>query len=122
MPARRMRRPATLILLAALLCAQAPAVRASPRAAGNAQLRRANSSRHASYRLSRADEAFLEDLSRRAFQYFVDHADARTGLVLDRARATGEAPPPGHPSHNIASSAATGFGLTALCIGASRGW
>ena len=117
-----MRRPATLILLAALLCAQAPAVRASPRAASDARPHRANSSRRASYRLSREDEAFLEDLSRRAFQYFVDHADARTGLVLDRARATGEAPPPGHPSHNIASSAATGFGLTALCVGAARGW
>jgi hypothetical protein len=78
-------------------------------------------SRHP-YKLTREDEALIEDLSRRAFQYFVDHADARTGLVLDRARTTGEAPPEGHPSHRIASSAATGFGLTALCIGSERGW
>jgi hypothetical protein len=76
----------------------------------------------ASYTLTRDDRDLLEDLSRRAFQYFLDHADARTGLVLDRARATGEAPPEGHPSHRIASSAATGFGLTALCVGAERGW
>ena len=75
-----------------------------------------------SYVLTRDDEVFLEDLSHRAFQYFLEHADARTGLVLDRALASGEAHPPGHPSHNITSSAATGFGLTALCIGVERGW
>jgi hypothetical protein len=74
------------------------------------------------YALTRDDEAFLEDLSRRAFRYFLDHADARTGLVLDRARTSGEAPPEGHPSRRVASSAATGFGLTALCVGAERGW
>lgn len=73
-------------------------------------------------RISAEDEAFLEDLSRRAFLYFKEHADARTGLVLDRARASGEAHPASHHSHNITSSAATGFGLTALCIGAERGW
>ena len=73
-------------------------------------------------RLSAEDEAFLEDLSRRAFLYFKEHADPSTGLVLDRARASGEAHPAGHPSHDITSSAATGFGLTALCIGAERGW
>ncbi|HEX8558480.1 MAG TPA: glucoamylase family protein [Pyrinomonadaceae bacterium] len=72
--------------------------------------------------LTPADAAFLEDLSRRAFRYFVEHADEKTGLVLDRARTDGSAHPPGHPSHNIASSAATGFGLTALCVGAERGW
>ena len=78
--------------------------------------------RQTRYVLTRDDDAFLEDLSRRAFQYFLDHAGAQTGLVLDRARANGEAHPAGHPSHNIASSAATGFGLTALCVGARRGW
>ena len=77
---------------------------------------------HGAHRLSAADEEFLEDLSRRTFQYFLDHADPQTGLVLDRARATGEAHPEGHPSRRVASSAATGFGLTALCVGASRGW
>ncbi|HEV2864337.1 MAG TPA: glucoamylase family protein, partial [Pyrinomonadaceae bacterium] len=77
---------------------------------------------HSSRRLSPADDQFLEDLSRRAFQYFLDHADPETGLVLDRASATGEAHGPDHHSHRIASSAATGFGLTALCVGAERGW
>jgi hypothetical protein len=74
------------------------------------------------HRLSADDDAFLEDLSRRSFQYFLDHADAETGLVLDRARTGGEAHAEGHQSHRIASSAATGFGLTALCVGAERGW
>ncbi|HVF57266.1 MAG TPA: glucoamylase family protein [Pyrinomonadaceae bacterium] len=73
-------------------------------------------------RLSAADEAFLEDLSRRAFRYFWEHGDASTGLVLDRARTSGEAHGPEHQSHNITSSATTGFGLTALCIGVERGW
>jgi len=63
------------------------------------------------------DDAFLEDLSRRSFQFFLDHADPETGLVLDRALASGASEP-----RRVASSAATGFGLTALCIGAARGW
>ncbi len=73
-------------------------------------------------RLSTADEALLEDLERRGFQYFLEQADPQTGLVLDRARTGGQAHDAAHPSHDIASSAATGFGLTALCIAAERGW
>jgi hypothetical protein len=75
-----------------------------------------------STRLTARDEAFLEDLSHRAFRYFQDHADPNTGLVLDRAQTGGAAHDANHPSHNITSSAATGFGLTALCIAAERGW
>lgn len=73
-------------------------------------------------RLTRRDEAFLEDLQRRSFLYFWEHGDRATGLVLDRARTDGAAHDAKHPSHNIASSAATGFGLTAICIGVERGW
>ena len=62
------------------------------------------------------DDAFLEDLSRRAFRYFFDTAHPHTGLIPDRARA--DATKPG----DMASVAATGFGLTALVIGAERGW
>ncbi|MEN9841428.1 MAG: hypothetical protein RL376_1228, partial [Verrucomicrobiota bacterium] len=62
------------------------------------------------------DDAFLEDLSRRAFRYFFDTAHPHTGLIPDRARA--DATQPGA----MASVAATGFGLTALAIGAERGW
>ncbi len=74
------------------------------------------------YRLSASDELFLEDLQRRTFQFFFDHADPETGLTLDRARTDGSAHGPEHNSHRIASSASTGFGLTALCIAAERGW
>ena len=67
-----------------------------------------------------ADGAFLEDLSRRSFGYFLDNADAGTGLVSDRARADGSALDDAH--RYVASSASTGFGLSALCAGAERGW
>lgn len=70
--------------------------------------------------LSRADDAFLEDVSRRSFQYFWDYADPHTGLVLDRARADGSGPDKEHET--VASAATTGFGLSALCIAAERGW
>src|ERR1044071_6949695 len=73
-----------------------------------------------STRLSARDEAFLEDLSRRAFRYFQDHADPKTGLVLDRARTDGAAHDASHPSHNITSSAPPGFGLPALCLARVR--
>jgi hypothetical protein len=66
------------------------------------------------------DEAFLEDLERRSFQYFWEQSDPQTGLVLDRARTDGS--PHDERHRNIASIAATGFGLTALCIAAERGW
>jgi hypothetical protein len=65
---------------------------------------------------------FLEDLSRRAFLYFQEQANAQTGLVLDRARTDGKGHDATHPSYNIASIASTGFGLTALCIAAERNW
>ncbi|HST52928.1 MAG TPA: glucoamylase family protein [Pyrinomonadaceae bacterium] len=123
-------------MLAAALCAHA--AHAHQREVSNARIRpaarrevskargesnaRRESVERGDYKLTRDDEAFLEDLSHRAFLYFVEHADSQTGLVLDRALASGGAHPSDHPSHNITSSAATGFGITALCIGAERGW
>lgn len=65
-------------------------------------------------------EAFLNDLQQRSFQYFWDQADPNTGLVPDRARMDGSPLPPSH--QNVASIAATGFGLTANCIAVSRKW
>ncbi|HEX8068650.1 MAG TPA: glucoamylase family protein [Pyrinomonadaceae bacterium] len=73
-------------------------------------------------RVSPEDAALLADLERRAFQFFWEHADPHTGLVLDRAHTDGRPHQPGEPSHRVASSATTGFGLTALCIGAADGW
>ncbi|HVG19169.1 MAG TPA: hypothetical protein VNI02_08950, partial [Blastocatellia bacterium] len=70
--------------------------------------------------LSDSDQAFLEDLSRRSFRYFWEQADPRTGLVLDRARTDGS--PHDETHRDVASIAATGFGLTALSIAAERRW
>ncbi|HKY29850.1 MAG TPA: glucoamylase family protein [Pyrinomonadaceae bacterium] len=74
----------------------------------------------ASRPLSTQDEAFVEDLSRQSFQYFWEQANPKTGLVPDRARMDGSPLPESH--HNIASIAATGFGLTGLCVAAERNW
>ena len=74
----------------------------------------------AARQLTAAGDEFLEDLCHRAFRYFLEQADPHTGLVFDRTRADGSRVP--GASRNAASIAATGFGLTALAIGAARGW
>jgi hypothetical protein len=66
------------------------------------------------------DQTFLDDLQHRSFQYFWDHGDPATGLVLDRARMDGSELDEGH--RDVASTASTGFGLTAICIATERGW
>jgi hypothetical protein len=58
-----------------------------------------------------SDAAFLDELERRTFDWFWDHADSTTGLVPDR-----------WPTRSFSSVAAIGFGLTAYGIGAERGW
>lgn len=57
------------------------------------------------------DEDFLDLVSRRTFNYFVESANDATGLVLDRATFL-----------DLATVAGTGFGLAALVIGTERGW
>lgn len=74
-------------------------------------------SSEASGGLKASDRAFLEDLERRCVRYFWEQADPHTGVVLDRARLDGA--PAGN---NVGSTAATGFGLSAICAGANRGW
>jgi hypothetical protein len=76
------------------------------------------SARH--FSLSEPEEAFLDDLSRRAFRFFWEQADARTGLALDRTRNSGDKTP--GRSREVASLACTGFALTALSIGYVREW
>ena len=65
-------------------------------------------------------EEFIDDLQQRSFRYFWEQADPQTGLVPDRARMDGSPLPPSH--QNVASIAATGFGLTGICIAAERNW
>jgi hypothetical protein len=67
-----------------------------------------------------SDNEFLDDLCHRAVRYYVEQADPHTGLVFDRTRADGSRV--AGASRNVASISATGFGLTALSIGVSRGW
>src|SRR5579871_4753518 len=69
--------------------------------------------------LRKIDNDLLDDISRRSFRYFWEQTDATTGLVLDRALASGE---PDNSSQKVASIAATGFGLTALCIAMDHRW
>jgi hypothetical protein len=64
--------------------------------------------------LSPDDDAFLEELERRNFQYFWDQASPQTGLVRDRCNVLK------NENSVVASIAATGFGLTALCIAQKR--
>jgi hypothetical protein len=71
-------------------------------------------------KLTREDQQFLADLGRRSFQYFWEEADPHTGLVPDRARMDGAPLDENH--RNVASIAATGFGLSGICIAAERGW
>src|SRR5258707_4397130 len=77
-------------------------------------------SARAATRFSATDEQFLVDLERRSFRYFWDQADPRTGLVPDRARTDGSPLDQNH--QNVGSIAATGFGLTALCIASEHHW
>ncbi len=66
--------------------------------------------------LSAEDDQFLNDLEQANFLFFWEQGNARTGMVKDRCNV--------HTNdHEVAASiAATGFGLTALCIGDQRGF
>jgi hypothetical protein len=65
--------------------------------------------------LAPEDDAFLDELERVAFLYFWEQADPNTGLVKDRSNV--RIP---EDKGTVASIAATGFGLTALCLGERR--
>lgn len=62
------------------------------------------------------DEAFLDDLERANVRFFWEQANPDTGLVKDRCHVRSE------DNGIVSSIASTGFGLTALCIGAERGY
>jgi len=62
------------------------------------------------------DARWLEELEKATFQYFWEQGSPQTGLIKDRCKANGP------DNTTVASIAATGFGLTALCIGHKRGY
>ena len=64
--------------------------------------------------VSRLD--LLDALQRASFRFFWEQASPVTGLVKDRAAAQGA------DRRTLSSIASTGFGLTALCMGDSRGY
>jgi hypothetical protein len=66
--------------------------------------------------LAEEDDRFLNDLERACFSFFWEQASAGTGMVKDRCNVHTD-------DRGVAASiAATGFGLTALCIGDRRGF
>jgi hypothetical protein len=62
------------------------------------------------------DAQLLDDLQRGSFQFFWNETNPATGQIKDRAFLNG------NDTRTMSSIAATGFGLTALCIGDSRGY
>lgn len=62
------------------------------------------------------DEQLLDEVQGSSFQFFWNETNPQTGQVKDRALLNGD------DTRKMASIAATGFGLTALCIGDSRGY
>ena len=63
-----------------------------------------------------SDDQLLDEIERAAFAFFWNEASSKTGQVRDRALLNGNDHRP------AASIASTGFGLTGLCIGESRGY
>ena len=68
--------------------------------------------------LTQEDDQFLDELEQTIFCYFWEQANPLTGLVKDRCNARKATT----DNAVVASIAATGFGLSALCIGEKRGF
>jgi hypothetical protein len=62
------------------------------------------------------NDQLMDDIEQAAYRYFWEQADPNTGLVKDRALAAG------NDTSTLSSIAATGFGLTGLCIADQRGY
>lgn len=63
------------------------------------------------YQLNKADEAMLDSIQHKTFQYFVNELQPEKGIVKDRAAKWAPA-----------SIAATGFGIPSFAIGVERNW
>ena len=62
------------------------------------------------------DDQLLDDIQRGSFEFFWNETNPATGQVKDRAYLNG------NDTRTMSSIAATGFGLSALCIGDARGY
>jgi hypothetical protein len=67
--------------------------------------------------LSPEDDQFLNELEKVSFSFFWEQGNPKTGMVKDRCNVQNS-----NNQGGAASIAATGFGLTALCIGEQRGF
>lgn len=83
---------------------------------GCARREATSGSRPSRHTLAEADLRLLGDLEQTAVRFFREAAHPETGLVMDRKLADGES-----DSRTIGSIAATGFGLSVLCLGHARG-
>jgi len=61
-------------------------------------------------------DQLLDEIERRSFDFFWNETNPSTGQVKDRAYLNG------NDTRTMSSIAATGFGLSALCIGDARGY
>src|ERR1700680_2453275 len=66
--------------------------------------------------LSTEEDQFLNELEHASFLFFWEQGSPNTGMVKDRCNVQNNTP------GGAASIAATGFGLTAVCIGEQRGF
>jgi hypothetical protein len=69
--------------------------------------------------LTPSDDEFLEELEKANFNYFWEQTNPETGIVKDRTNVRWPEKP---GKSEVGSIAATGFGLTALCIAEKRGY
>jgi hypothetical protein len=69
---------------------------------------------------SSGDDDFLEELERADFSLFWENAHPETGLIKNYVRTLRN--DVSNSSSAVSSIAATGFGLTGLCIADRRGW
>ena len=66
--------------------------------------------------LAPEDDQLLDEIERASFLFFWEQANPDTGLIKDRCNVRGK------DTTTVASTASTGFGLTAICIAAKRGY
>ena len=58
----------------------------------------------------------MQEMEKRNFQYFWEQASPQTGLIRDRCNVAK------NDNSIVASIAATGFGLTGICIAQQRNY
>jgi len=67
-----------------------------------------------------AAPSLLDDVAERSFRYFWEQTDPTTGITRGRSRADGSPYPA--ERRDVGSTGDTGFGITAMLVGAERGW